>query len=328
MLTTKVAASNSSARPGPESATSTPATAGPPTEPTENVSPRRALACWRRSGRPGLRQQAGERRREERVGDAVTPSRGAARCAAARLAADQQHAGDDLGHEPNERREPISIRRRSCAVGEHARRQATAAERDRLRRRRRGRPAAAIRRRRAPRTAARRTMMRSPTTDSTCPAKSRRNCGLSRRTSGIGRRRVTARASCRVPQRRMGDIDQRDYAGRCRPFRAPAALLLVRAARLDLLLQRAHHVGVAQRRDVAERAALGDVAQQPAHDLARARLGQVVGPDDPLGPRELADARRRRARAARRRARRRPRGRPRASRTRRSTGRCPRRPGR
>ena len=38
-----------------------------------------------------------------------------------------------------------------------------------------------------------------------------------------------------------------------------------------------------------ERAALGDVAQQPAHDLARARLGQVVGPDDPLGAGELAD---------------------------------------
>ena len=48
-------------------------------------------------------------------------------------------------------------------------------------------------------------------------------------------------------------------------------------------------VGIAQRRDVAERAAVGDVAQQPAHDLARAGLGQVVGPDDPLGTRELAD---------------------------------------
>ena len=34
---------------------------------------------------------------------------------------------------------------------------------------------------------------------------------------------------------------------------------------------------------------LGDVAQQPPHDLARARLGQVVGPEDPLGARELAD---------------------------------------
>ena len=50
-----------------------------------------------------------------------------------------------------------------------------------------------------------------------------------------------------------------------------------------------HHGRVAERRDVAERAAFGDVAQEPAHDLARARLGQVVGPDDALGPRELAD---------------------------------------
>ena len=49
-------------------------------------------------------------------------------------------------------------------------------------------------------------------------------------------------------------------------------------------------VRVAQRRHVAELAALGDVAQQPAHDLARARLGQVVGPDDAPRARELADA--------------------------------------
>ena len=48
-------------------------------------------------------------------------------------------------------------------------------------------------------------------------------------------------------------------------------------------------VGVAQGGDVAERAAFGDVAQQPAHDLARAGLGQVVGPDDPLRAGELAD---------------------------------------
>ena len=62
--------------------------------------------------------------------------------------------------------------------------------------------------------------------------------------------------------------------------------------RLQLLyapLQLRHHVGVAQGRHVPQRAALGDVTQQPAHDLARARLGQIVGPDDALRPRELAD---------------------------------------
>src|SRR3954451_23396676 len=63
----------------------------------------------------------------------------------------------------------------------------------------------------------------------------------------------------------------------------------LRVALLDLALELLHHVRVAQRGHVAELAALGDVAQQPAHDLARARLGQVVGPDDALGPRELAD---------------------------------------
>ena len=37
---------------------------------------------------------------------------------------------------------------------------------------------------------------------------------------------------------------------------------------LDLALELLHHVGVAQRGDVAELAALGDVAEQAAHDLA------------------------------------------------------------
>src|SRR5438445_322244 len=57
----------------------------------------------------------------------------------------------------------------------------------------------------------------------------------------------------------------------------------------DLLDGRRNDRGVAQRRDVAQLASLGDVAQQPAHDLAAARLRHVVGPDDALGPRELAD---------------------------------------
>ena len=62
-----------------------------------------------------------------------------------------------------------------------------------------------------------------------------------------------------------------------------------RSAPLDHLVELLDHVGVAQRGHVAELAALGDVAQQPAHDLARAGLRQVVGPDDPLRARELAD---------------------------------------
>ena len=131
-----------------------------------------------------------------------------------------------------------------------------------------------------------------------------------------------------VPDRRGGQPPRHPPHG---PRAAPplsALLLALRLALLDLVAELGHHVRVAQRGDVAELAALGDVAQQPAHDLARAGLGQVVGPDDPLRPRELADplrdvladvadqlvGRRRR--------------RPRASRTRSRTGPCPRRPGR
>src|ERR687890_1857223 len=72
------------------------------------------------------------------------------------------------------------------------------------------------------------------------------------------------------------------------PAAEPTSVLLLLAL-LDLALELLHHVGVAQRGDVAELLALGDVAQQAAHDLARPRLRQVVGPDDALGPRELAD---------------------------------------
>src|SRR5919205_517880 len=60
-------------------------------------------------------------------------------------------------------------------------------------------------------------------------------------------------------------------AGRAGP---PRSLVLLLLALLDL---------------APELLALGDVAQEAAHDLARAGLGQVVGPDDPLGPGELAD---------------------------------------
>src|SRR5947209_17131506 len=57
----------------------------------------------------------------------------------------------------------------------------------------------------------------------------------------------------------------------------------------DLALQVLHAPGFAQRRDVAQLAALGDVPQQSAHDLAGARLRQVRRPDHLLRARELAD---------------------------------------
>ena len=47
--------------------------------------------------------------------------------------------------------------------------------------------------------------------------------------------------------------------------------------------------GIGQRRRIAERLALGDVAQQPAHDLARARLRQIGGEQNLIRPRDRAD---------------------------------------
>src|SRR5690242_17971008 len=53
-----------------------------------------------------------------------------------------------------------------------------------------------------------------------------------------------------------------------------ALLLLV------LRLELSHYRWVRQGRGVAQRPALGDVAQQAAHDLTASRLGQLGGEDD------------------------------------------------
>ena len=58
---------------------------------------------------------------------------------------------------------------------------------------------------------------------------------------------------------------------------------------VGLLLQIFDDGRVAQRGRVAQLVALGDVLQQPPHDLARTRLGQVVDDDHGLGPGDLAD---------------------------------------
>src|SRR3954471_22997961 len=68
--------------------------------------------------------------------------------------------------------------------------------------------------------------------------------------------------------------------------------LIRRSGLVEFLRERVDHARVVERRDVAELAAFGDVAQQPSHDLAGAGLGQVGRPDDPLRPRQLADPRR------------------------------------
>src|SRR4051812_33739550 len=43
-----------------------------------------------------------------------------------------------------------------------------------------------------------------------------------------------------------------------------------------------HHRGIGERGGVTERLVLGDVAQQPTHDLARARLREVFGEEHRL----------------------------------------------
>src|SRR5437879_1897023 len=58
---------------------------------------------------------------------------------------------------------------------------------------------------------------------------------------------------------------------------------------LILRLERRDDRRVGQRRGVAERSALGDVAQEPAHDLAAPRLRELRREDDVIGPRQGAD---------------------------------------
>src|SRR2546430_17228827 len=53
-------------------------------------------------------------------------------------------------------------------------------------------------------------------------------------------------------------------------------------------LELRQHRRVTQRGHVAGLAVFRYVAQEPAHDLPGPGLGQVVGPDDPAGPGQLA----------------------------------------
>ncbi len=56
-----------------------------------------------------------------------------------------------------------------------------------------------------------------------------------------------------------------------------------------LLLQFRHHRRIRQRRGVPQRATVGDIAQQPAHDLTAARLGQLRGKENFIRPGDRAD---------------------------------------
>src|SRR5438094_797080 len=56
-----------------------------------------------------------------------------------------------------------------------------------------------------------------------------------------------------------------------------------------IALELRQHRRVTQRGHVSWLAVFRDVAQEPAHDLPGPGLGQVVGPDNPAGPGQLAD---------------------------------------
>ena len=77
-----------------------------------------------------------------------------------------------------------------------------------------------------------------------------------------------SRARCADPGRHK--FDERGIRAS-----ASAGLMLV----LVLVLQTCDHSWIGERGRVAERLSLGDVAQQPSHDFAGARLRQVGGED-------------------------------------------------
>src|SRR3990170_3503535 len=58
---------------------------------------------------------------------------------------------------------------------------------------------------------------------------------------------------------------------------------------LVALLQRLNHGGISERSGVTEDAALRDVSQQAAHDLAAARLGEFRREENLLGAGQSAD---------------------------------------
>src|SRR5581483_5288166 len=73
------------------------------------------------------------------------------------------------------------------------------------------------------------------------------------------------------------------HGGAWQPTGASAGYRGVAALRFALFVALAEvgdHRRVGERGGVAQRAALGDVAEEPAHDLGRARLGQLGGEED------------------------------------------------
>ena len=96
----------------------------------------------------------------------------------------------------------------------------------------------------------------------------------------------------RAKQQGRNRVERVDgYSGATlRPAQAPApAPTLPAVLFLVVRLQLRDHGRIGERRRVAERLAFGDVAQQPAHDLARPRLRQIGGEQNVVGPGDRAD---------------------------------------
>src|SRR5207253_5818446 len=97
-------------------------------------------------------------------------------------------------------------------------------------------------------------------------------------------------ASTKAPRRGMPRAPHIAWTGAA-PWLTLRFAQGARRSRLLLIaiLQRRDHRRIRERRHVPQRATLGDVAQEPPHDLAAASLRQIGGDEDLLRPRDRAD---------------------------------------
>src|SRR5680860_133206 len=73
------------------------------------------------------------------------------------------------------------------------------------------------------------------------------------------------------------------------PVEPLLVVLAVGRLAVRLLLDLIEDRRILQSRDISELVSVGDVSEQPPHDLSRTRLGKIVGEDDRLWPCDLAD---------------------------------------
>src|SRR3954468_19034166 len=85
--------------------------------------------------------------------------------------------------------------------------------------------------------------------------------------------------------RQRGGLAPSEYG----PKQAPRGPLFLGVAALHAVLNHLCDSGIPESGDVSELATLGNVAQQPPHDLARTRFRQIIRVDEALRPCELSD---------------------------------------